>query len=748
MSPSAVAAPTRSRLDDILNSGINHKIEEDPMKVWDKGVFINELLKQGIALSTNQDGTIDGGLVADKGLQKGSYMGTRLALTEIYSILEDAAVSHFDSRGFEPIFPTQRDLDTKKGIYQWSDGTDGYPPHLKVQDNNGANIMPKDEQECAPGKPRSEGVGAIFDLAEVNIVQGIAGAVSFIIPKEVEHEGTPYLGPTLADVEAYNKANLPKPDDNPVKASAKKSGQSQNADIMKGRNIGEHADWYSDARFAQQHFTGVNPSTIETAPADRIKAYIAEAKKQGLDKVQKLLEDGEDILMQDYSYFREATGVKNDQPFQNKVYELNGRTPTGRSVTRYAAASVVIFQLHQDGRLHPVAITLDYRGSLDDSITIFNGRLTPDDKGKIDEKEDWPWRYAKTVAQTADWARHEIATHLVDTHMIEEAIIVATNRTIPEDHLLYQVLSPHWFRTLALNAAARRLLVPGVIARVSGLGPTSPSLDTKGYAYGLVAYSYKNFNFQDKYIPNDLKKRGFDLEGEQGDKYRNYPYATDMYLLWGIIRDFVKSVLETEYTCDSHVQRDEYIASWCKEIQTQGQITSFPTITTLDQLIDAVTMCIHTASPQHTAVNYLQDYYYSFVPSKPPALCTPLPQDLKTLQGFTEKELTAALPIGTEDAKWKDWLLAAQLPELLSFKVEDRYNLITYAKSLYNVNKDRTVTENKKFKAKDIKDAAELLYSRLKDAALAFEYMSAIQTEGSIEYPVLQPENTAISILI
>ncbi|KAM0345622.1 hypothetical protein ACHAPU_006275 [Fusarium lateritium] len=387
MSPSAVAAPTRSRLDDILNSGINHQIEEDPMKVWDKGVFINELLKQGIALSTNEDGTIDGGLVADKGLQKGSYMGTRLALTEIYSVLEDAAVSHFDSRGFEPIFPTQRDLDTKKSIYQWSDGSDGYPPHLKVQDNNGASLLPKDESESGPDKPRSEGVGAIFDLAEVNIVKGIAGAVSFIIPKEVEHEGTPYLGPTLADVEAYNKANLPTPDGN---ASAKKRGHSQNADIMKGRNIGEHADWYSDARFAQQHFTGVNPCTIETAPADRIKPYIAEAKKQGLDKVQQLLEDGEDLLIQDYSYFREATGVKNDQVFQNKIYELNGIQPTGRSVTRYAAASVVIFQLHQDGRLHPVAITLDYRGSLDDSITIFNSRLTPDDKGEIDEKEDWP----------------------------------------------------------------------------------------------------------------------------------------------------------------------------------------------------------------------------------------------------------------------------------------------------------------------------------------------------------------------
>ncbi|KAM5343367.1 hypothetical protein ACJ41O_011904 [Fusarium nematophilum] len=330
--------------------------------------------------------------------------------------------------------------------------------------------------------------------------------------------------------------------------------------------------------------------------------------------------------------------------------------------------------------------------------------------------------------------------------MIEEAIIVATNRTIPEGHLLYEILSPHWFRTLALNSAARSLLVPAVIARLAGFGPSIQPVGS--HALGLVNWSYKNFNFQDKYIPNDLKKRGFDLEGEKGDKYRNYPYATDMYLLWGVIRDFVKSVLETKYKSDEDVQADPYIPSWCEEIQTKGQITSFPTIITVEQLIDAVTMCIHTASPQHTAVNYLQDYYYSFVPAKPPALCTPLPKDLATLQAYTEKELTAALPIGTDGPKWKDWLLAAQLPELLSFKVDDRYNLITYAKSLYNVNKSRTITENKEFDYQAIKDAAALFYSRLMDLGLAFQFVEACQTEGTIEYPVLQPEVTAISILI
>jgi len=331
--------------------------------------------------------------------------------------------------------------------------------------------------------------------------------------------------------------------------------------------------------------------------------------------------------------------------------------------------------------------------------------------------------------------------------MIEEAIIVATNRTIPDDHLLHEILSPHWFRTLALNAAARSVLVPVVIARAAGLGP---SIDPKtSRAISLVNWSYKHFDFQAKYVPHDLKARGFDLDSDAaGVKYRNYPYATDMHLLWGVLRSFVSSVLSTRYKSDADVTNDPYISSWCAEIQNAGQIPTFPTITTREQLVDAVTMCIHIASPQHTAVNYLQDYYYSFVPSKPPALCTPLPTSLTALQSYTETELTSALPIGTDDAKWKDWLLAAQLPELLSYKVDTKYSLITYAKSLYNVNKRRTAFENETYGCEKIRDAAALLYSRLKDLGEVFERVSRNQTEGSVEYKVLQPDFTSVSILI
>ena len=78
------------QLNKILKGGIKYHVEDDPMVVWDKGVFLNELQKQGIVLSTNDNGAIDGNLEAKRGLTKGTFKGTSMALTEIYSLIEDA----------------------------------------------------------------------------------------------------------------------------------------------------------------------------------------------------------------------------------------------------------------------------------------------------------------------------------------------------------------------------------------------------------------------------------------------------------------------------------------------------------------------------------------------------------------------------------------------------------------------------------------------------------------------------------
>lgn len=82
--------PAARRLDEILKGEPQHSIDEDPLAAWDKGVFINELQRRGIVLSISPQGALNGELAADEGIGEGTYDGTQMALTEMYSRLEDA----------------------------------------------------------------------------------------------------------------------------------------------------------------------------------------------------------------------------------------------------------------------------------------------------------------------------------------------------------------------------------------------------------------------------------------------------------------------------------------------------------------------------------------------------------------------------------------------------------------------------------------------------------------------------------
>ena len=470
-----------------------------------------------------------------------------------------------------------------------------------------------------------------------------------------------------------------------------------------------------------------SPTTIRPVSDAFLKEFI-QAARSGEEKWATALSqaDPKTLLMQDCSYFRKAVGISDP------AAEMKHKQPG--SDDNWACGSVSLFQLHDDGKLHPIAICIDYKGSMADSVTIFNKRMLPTDSTD-GEKEDWPWRYAKTCAQVSDWLRHEIAVHLTESHFVEEAIIVATNRTIPMDHIVYRVLSPHWYKTLSLNAAARATLVPQVVADLIGFTPDQ--------AFSFIRHAYDTFDFQRHYVPNDLQDRGFPSdEGSLNDsRYRNYPFAKNTLLLWGVLRTYVKSMLELHYDANDPkaVANDKYIRNWCNEVQTAGHMSSFPTIETLDQLIDAVTMCIHIAAPFHTAVNYLQNFYQSFVVAKPPMLCAPLPKTLDELRAYREPDLVRALPINRQ----REWLLASQVPWLLSFKVESDRSLLNYALSQYNVYKKKEGEREVR-----VRDISETFYRDLCVLAKRFYYNSVGQDKGAIPYMVLDPSHTAVSILI
>lgn len=620
-------------------------------------------------------------------------------------------VSYFDATAIETTIPQVIKDRAKK--YVWSDGEDGYPPHLKV--------IPKNDP---------------YDASQLEIFNRLGLANAFLMIKSIVPET--FRGAASEKIWSIFEGVLNGRND---KGASIEQLENNNknvwrrktaTDVMQGKNIGDLPDWWSDARYAQQQFTGTNPTTICLASSRWVQDFKNTAHAQGRAAAyaESFLTsaDPKSLYIQDCSYFREAVHAEPLEPLRAK------------GSNRHACAAVSLFHLSGNGQLHPIAIVIDYKGSMDNSVVVFNKRLTPIDpyasqteRDKLlqEEKKDWPWRYAKTCAQVSDWMRHELAIHLVETHMAEEVIIVAANRCFDITHPVFRLLEPHWYRTLPLNAAARETLVPSIIFDLVGLSGEQQK--------DFIRYAFDNFHFTNSYIPAHLAKRGFPIEDLEKDKFRNYPYANNMIHMWRGIQKFVKSMIDLNYSSDAYVSKDDGIRAWCYEVQNAGQIPTFPAIKTKDQLIEAITMCIHIASPQHTAVNYLQNFYQVFVPAKPPALYTPLPTSLSKLRAFTEHDLIRALPVGHQ----KDWLLAAHIPWLLSFKTADESSLLNYAQSLYNLVRKKKGATNEKTMA-----IATKFYNDLRSMIILFKGNSDKMTPGTVPYIVMDPAATAVSILI
>lgn len=243
--------------------------------------------------------------------------------------------------GIEPSLSREIGAPKRKHLYQWSN--DDFPPHLK-------------EIPDSDNVPAEQIFDAIGLVQTINLIQMLTPneTVSVDDLKDLGIEGKPYSGASISKIEENNRDN-------------KTWRNTRGTDIKKGLNIGDLPDWYSDSRFAQQQFTGTNPNTIKSASKTWISQFTEEAEKQCNKKVQELFQRSKDssFYIQDCSYFREAIGVEGHQ-----LMESN---------RRFLCATVSLFQLHSDGRLHPLAIVIDFKGSFDKSVTIFNKRLNPSD---------------------------------------------------------------------------------------------------------------------------------------------------------------------------------------------------------------------------------------------------------------------------------------------------------------------------------------------------------------------------------
>lgn len=54
--------------------------------------------------------------------------------------------------------------------------------------------------------------------------------------------------------------------------------------------------------------------------------------------------------------------------------------------------------------------------------------------------------------------------------------------------------------------------------------------------YNFTWHAFRNFDFQGKYIPNDLPARGFPISELNDPKFKNYAYAKNMVLVRYLLR--------------------------------------------------------------------------------------------------------------------------------------------------------------------------------------------------------------------
>jgi arachidonate 15-lipoxygenase len=229
----------------------------------------------------------------------------------------------------------------------------------------------------------------------------------------------------------------------------------------------------------------------------------------------------------------------------------------------------------------------------------------------------WGWEMAKFVVQVADGNYHELFTHLARTHLVMEAIAVATHRHLAEIHPIWALLVPHFEGTLFINdQAATSLIAAG--------GPIDHIFAGTITTSQLAAVDDRlAFDFYGKMLPTDLAARGVDAASTLVD----YPYRDDALLVWDAIHDWARAYVDHYYSSDADVTGDTELAAWTAALAGEAQIKGFVPITTRHQLAEVCTMAMFTASAQHAAVNFPQKSIMAFAPAVTGAGWTPEPTD-------------------------------------------------------------------------------------------------------------------------
>ncbi len=384
------------------------------------------------------------------------------------------------------------------------------------------------------------------------------------------------------------------------------------------------ARWRYDREFARQRLCGVNPMAIRLcdgmpkAARDAANAYLTHVHPKE-SRVEAL------------TAARRVFVCEYPELASPRVQKL---------VARHAhlTAPSAWFWLDESRRLMPLAIQLHPVGEgAPDPV------FTPADPA-------FTWLAARTHVQSADAHLHEGFYHLVETHLVNEAIAVAAFRQLHPDHPLRQLLDPHFDGNLAINDTARGHL----------LAPTGPI--QKAMAAGVAGVldaarmRFHDWSWHARSLESDLAARG-------AEHLTDYYYRDDATDLHKAIHTFVAAVLTPWYRGARDVTEDTELTAWLDEIgdPARGNVPGFPTpaeVNTPAALFRLIAEIVFRLGPQHAAVNNGQFDTYGWVPNTPGTFRLAPPASNAEVK---EKDFWRALPLPVESLAQMGmvWVLSA-----------------------------------------------------------------------------------------
>lgn len=219
--------------------------------------------------------------------------------------------------------------------------------------------------------------------------------------------------------------------------------------------------------------------------------------------------------------------------------------------------------------------------------------------------EQWGWEIAKLVVQVADGNYHELFAHLARTHLVIEAVAVATHRHLATVHPIWALLVPHFEGTLFINDAAATSLI-------AANGPIDHIFAGTIASSQLAAVDARlAFDFQAHMPRADFAARGVGV----GSALADYPYRDDALLVWDAIHEWARQYVGLYYASDADVVGDTELAAWAACLASEGKLKGFGPIATRAELIGVCSMVMFTASAQHAAVNFPQKDIMAFAPA-------------------------------------------------------------------------------------------------------------------------------------